>query len=305
VSPLSLDLNDLYLFAQVVECHGFTAAGDLLGIPKSRVSRRISQLEASLGIRLLQRTSRRLSLTDAGQELYLHCRAMVAEAQAGEDTVRKRLTEPSGQVRASLPVAITDIVLADLLPRFMLQYPKVQLTIQATNRQVDLIEENFDIVVRGVTVGLEPPGLVQARLCTASWRLVASPAYLAQTGPIQGVDRLPELDLLLYASIDGTTPVLRLIGPDGEAIGTPVRARLQSDNTSVLKQAALAGTGIASLPLYACADELKSGTLCVVLPEWRPKEGQLMVLFPTRRGLVPAVRALVDFLKAELPPLVN
>jgi len=172
---------------------------------------------------------------------------------------------------------------------------------------VDLIEENFDIVVRGVTGGLESSGLVQARLCTASWRLVASPAYLAQAGPIQGVARLPELDLLLYASINDTAPVLRLIGPDGEAIGTPVRARLQSDNTSVLKQAALAGTGIASLPLYGCADELKSGALRVVLvlPEWRPKEGQLAVLFPTRRGLVPAVRALVDFLKAELPLRVN
>lgn len=305
MNPLSLDLNDLYLFAQVVECHGFTAAGDLLGIPKSRISRRISQLEASLGVRLLQRTSRRLSLTDAGQELYLHCRAMVAEAQAGAEAVRKRLSEPSGQVRVSLPIAITDIVLADLLPRFMLQYPKVQLRIQATNRQVDLIEENFDIVVRGVTGSLESSSLVQVKLCTATWCLFASPAYLAQIGPVEGIDRLPELDLLLYASINEATPLLRLIGPDGEAIGIPVRARLQSDNTLVLKQAVLAGTGIASLPLYACANELKSGTLRVVLPEWRPKEGQLTVLFPTRRGLIPAVRALVDFLKVELPALVN
>lgn len=305
MTPLSLDLNDLYLFAQVVECNGFTAAGRLLGIPKSRISRRISQLEASLGVRLLQRTSRRLNLTDAGQELYLHCRAMVAEAQAGAEAVLKRLSEPSGQVRASLPSAITDIVLADLLPRFMLQYPKVQLRIQATNRQVDLIEENFDIVVRGVTGSLESSSLVQVRLCTASWCLVASPAYLAQSGPVDGVDRLLELDLLLHASINEARPVLRLIGPDGEATETPVRARLQSDNTLVLKQAALAGTGIASLPLYACSKELKSGTLQVVLPDWRPKEGQLMMLFPTRRGLIPAVRALIDFLKTELPPLVN
>lgn len=305
MNSLSPDLNDLYLFAQVVECNGFTAAGDALGIPKSRISRRISQLEASLGVRLLQRTSRRLSLTDTGQELYLHCRAMIIEAQAGVDAVRNRLSDPSGQVRVSLPVTITDLLLADLLPRFMQQYPKVRLTIQATTRQVDLIEENFDIVVRGVAAESESSSLVQAKLCTASWRLVASPAYLAQTGPVESVDRLPDLELLLHASINGMTQVLHLIGPDGKRIDTPVRARLQSDNTSVLKQAVLAGIGIGSLPLYACTNELKAGTLLVVLPEWRPKEGKLLALFPSRRGLIPAVRAFIDFLKTELPPLVN
>jgi DNA-binding transcriptional LysR family regulator len=304
VNPLPLDLNDLFLFAQVVEHQGFTAAGNVLGIHKSRISRRVSQLEANLGVRLLQRTSRRLNLTDAGQEFYLHCRAMVAEAQAGAEALRKRQSEPSGQVRISLPVPITDIVLSNLLPRFMQRHPKVQLRIQATNRQVDLIEENFDIVVRGVTASLESSSLVQVKLCTASWSLVTSPAYLAQAGPVKDVGRLQELDLLLYASIN-ETPVVRLIGPDDQVISTAVRARLQSDNTLLLKQAVLAGTGIAILPLYACANELKSGTLRVVLPEWRAKDGQLVVLFPTRRGLIPAVRALVDFLKVELPSLVN
>ncbi len=304
MNPLPLDLNDLYLFAQVVEHHGFTAAGDLLGISKSRISRRVGQLEANLGVRLLQRTSRRLSLTDAGRELYLHCRAMVAEAQAGAEALRKRQSEPTGQVRVSLPIAITEFVLADLLPRFMLRYPKVQLKIQSANRQVDLIEENFDVVVRGVTASLEPSSLVQVKLCIASWGLVASPAYLAQSGPVEGIGRLPELDLLLHASIN-ETPVMRLIGPEDQVISIPVRARLQSDNTLVLKQAVLAGAGIATLPRYACINELKNGALRVVLPEWRPKEGQLVVLFPTRRGLIPSVRALVDFMKIELPPLVD
>jgi DNA-binding transcriptional LysR family regulator len=305
MDPLALDLNDLYLFAQVIECRGFTAAGDLLGIPKSRISRRISQLESNLGVRLLQRTSRHLSPTDAGQALFLHCRAMITEAHAGTEAVRHRMSEPSGQVRVSLPIAITDIVLAELLPRFILKYPKVQLRVQVTNRQVDLIEEKIDIAVRGVTADLKSSSNVQVKLCTASWRLVASPAYLAKVGHIECVDRLPALDMLLYASINEATHVLRLIGPDGKTISTPVRARLQSDTALVLKQAALAGTGIACLPLYACAKELQSGALQVVLPQWRPKEGLLIALFPTRRGLAPAVRALVDFLKAELPLLVK
>ncbi|GAB3625988.1 LysR family transcriptional regulator [Pandoraea terrae] len=305
MNPVSLDLNDLYLFAQVIEHHGFTAAGEALGVSKSRISRRITDLEANLGVRLLQRTSRRLSLTDAGQALYEHCRAMISEAQAGEEAVRRRTAEPTGLVRVSMPVAVTDIVLAKLLPRFMLRYPKVRLAIQASNRQVDLVEENVDVVVRGMGFEVESSSLVQAPLCTARWGLVASPVYLAQSGVIDRPDALPHGDLLIYASINEPVTALRLIGASGDVAARTIQPRLQSDNIAALKEAALAGMGVASLPLYACASEIGMGTLCVVLPEWRPKEGRLAVLFPTRRGMMPAVRALVDFLKEELPPLLS
>jgi DNA-binding transcriptional LysR family regulator len=302
MNPLSIDLNDLYLFAQVVERHGFTAAGDALGIPKSRISRRIAQLEMRLGSRLLQRTSRRMNLTDAGQELYRHCTAMIAEAHAGEDAVRKRLDEPTGMVRASLPVAIADIVLARLLPRFMLKYPKVRLTVQASNRRVDLIEENIDVVLRGVGVEQESSSLVQVSLCSVCWALVVSPIYLAQSGPIDNLETLARTDALFYGPINENEVVWRLLGSGDAhhkiAIG---RLRLQTDNLSTLKEATLAGMGVSNLPLYACTAELTAGTLKVVLPEWRPKAGHLVVLFPSRRGLAPAVRAFVDFLKAELP----
>ncbi|MFM0738179.1 LysR substrate-binding domain-containing protein [Paraburkholderia xenovorans] len=305
MNPLSVDLNDLYFLVLVIEHRGFTAAGEVLGVSKSHLSRRITGLEANLGVRLLQRTSRRLSLTDAGQALYEHGRAMLAEAQAGEEAVRRRTSEPAGLVRASLPVAITDIVLARLLPRFMSRYPKVRLAIQASHRRVDLVEEHVDVVVRGMGQESESSSLVQAPLCTARWGLVASPVYLAQTGGIDGPGALSRDDLLIYASIDEPVTTLRLIGPGGE-VATPVtQPRVQSDNIATLKEAALAGMGIASLPLYACAREIEQGTLCRVLPEWRPREGRLVVLFPTRRGMMPAVRALVDFLKEELPPLLG
>jgi DNA-binding transcriptional LysR family regulator len=302
MNPLAIDLNDLYLFAQVVERRGFTAAGDALGIPKSRISRRISQLETRLGSRLLQRTSRRMSLTDAGLELYRHCTAMIAEAHAGEDAVRKRLDEPSGTVRISLPMAIADIALPQLLPSFMRQFPKVRLLVQASNRQVDLIEENIDVVVRGVGTHQEPSSLVQASLCSVHWALVASPIYLAQNGPIDALPALAEADALYYAPLSETEVSWRLTGPDEVRHQALIgKLRLQSDNLSMLKQAALAGMGVAGLPLYACTAELAAGTLKVVLPEWRPKAGHLVVLFPSRRGLAPAVRAFVDFLKSELP----
>ncbi|MGC7406897.1 LysR substrate-binding domain-containing protein [Pandoraea pneumonica] len=305
MTPVSLDLNDLYLFAQVVEQHGFTAAGERLGVSKSRISRRITDLEANLGVRLLHRTSRRLSLTDAGQELYEHCRAMIAAASAGEDAVRQRTAEPSGLVRVSMPVAVTDNVLARVLPRFMQQHPKVRLAIQASNRQVDLVEENVDVVVRGMGFEVEASSLVQAPLCTVRWGLVASPAYLKRNAAIATPDALPHGDLMVYAPINEPVNVLRLIGARGDVTTPITHPRLQSDNIATLKEAALAGMGIASLPLYACANEIASSGLRIVLPEWRSREGRLAILFPTRRGMMPAVRALVDFLKTELPPLLQ
>ncbi|AMO95475.1 bacterial regulatory helix-turn-helix, lysR family protein [Collimonas fungivorans] len=305
MNPLAIDLNDLYLFAQVVERRGFTAAGDALGIPKSRISRRITQLEARLGARLLQRTSRRMSLTEAGQELYRHCVTMIAEAHAGEDAVRKRLGEPVGTVRVSLPMAIADIALPRLLPRFMQQFPKVRLMVQASNRQIDLIEENIDVVVRGTGVQLESSSLVQSSLCSVHWMLVASPPYLAQHGPIADLAALAGVDVLHYAPLSDTEASWRLLGPDEARHQAPIgKVRLQSDNLSILKQAALAGMGVASLPRYACAAELAAGSLLPVLPDWRPRAGYLVVLFPSRRGLAPAVRAFVDFLKNELPAVL-
>lgn len=168
MTPLSVDLNDLYFFAQVVHHHGFTAISHALDIPKSRISRRVSQLEANLGACLLQRTSKWLSLTDAGQEFYMHCQAMVAEVHAGTQSVQKRPSEPSSVVRVSLPIAITNIVFANLLPRFIQRYPKVQFKLQVSSRAVDLIEENFDILMRGVRAEQQSSSLVQVKLCTAT-----------------------------------------------------------------------------------------------------------------------------------------
>ncbi|MGR6423851.1 LysR family transcriptional regulator [Aeromonas veronii] len=176
MTPLELDLNDLYLFTHVVQRQGFTAAARALGVPKSRISRRIRLLEERLDTRLLQRTSRQLSLTDAGEVLYRHCQAMLAEAQAGEAAVRQRQQEPSGLVRISVPITIADALLARLLPAFMVQYPKVRLAVQASNRQVDLLEEGLDVVIRGVAFEQPPSSLVQVPLCTVQWGVLATPA---------------------------------------------------------------------------------------------------------------------------------
>ena len=160
---MSIEWKDLLLFLQVVERKGFTSAGEALGIPKSRLSRRVTLLEARLGTRLLQRSSRRLSLTDAGQALYAHCQVMLKEAEAGIAAVQQR-TRPMGKVRLSLPVGLSEMIAGTLLPRFLQCFPDVQVAVQATNRSVDLIAEQVDVVVRGVgtALRLDTSSLVQA-----------------------------------------------------------------------------------------------------------------------------------------------
>ncbi|NWK79781.1 LysR family transcriptional regulator [Aquitalea sp. LB_tupeE] len=303
MTALPLDLNDLFLFAQVVQRQGFSAAARALGLPKSRLSRRVSLLEERLGTRLLQRGPRALSLTDAGEALYVHCQAMLAEARAGEQAVRQRMQEPSGTVRLSMPVAIADAVLSRLLPQFMLHYPKVRLAVQACNRQVDLLEEGVDVVVRGVNQALLPSSLVQLPLCIARWGLLAAPA-LALSGVLQ-----PQLlaghNALLFAPQGDGSDVLRLRSDAGLSCDLQMNVLLRSDHIPTLKQAALAGIGIADLPLYACTQELADGQLQLLLPDWHSRDGRLVMLYPSRRGLSPAVRALIDFVKRELPALLE
>lgn len=298
--------NDLLLFLQVVEQGGFTAAGDALGLPKSSISRRIARLEAQLGVRLLQRSSRKSSLTEAGHALLGHCRNMAGEASAGIQAIQERLNRPSGVVRLSLPVELAEAFSRNLLPRFMREYPQIRLGIRATNQSLDLLEEHIDVVVRGVGVDnrLAPSSLVQACVCTASWAMVCSSSYLERWEPRGELEALSRADSLLYAPNKSGLSVWRLLG-DGGAIRTlPARVILESDNLAVLKQAALAGLGVTGLPLYVCADELKAGALTVILAPWRQQAGHLVVLFPSRRGLVPAARALVEFLKTHLPTLI-
>jgi DNA-binding transcriptional LysR family regulator len=303
LSP-TLDLNDLHLFAQVVQWQGFSAAARALGIPKSRISRRIALLEDRLQTRLLQRSSRHLNLTEAGKTLYAHCIAMVDDAMAGEQAVRSLQQEPSGEIRLSVPLAISDAALSHLLPRFLQRYPGIKLSVEATNREVNLLEEGIDVVVRGVGFELESSSLVQSGLCSVRWGLVASPQLLNSIGQIQRLQQLQGVPALLFATKRESTDVLRVMDADGLREDVSVTVRLHSDNIQTLKQAAIAALGVASLPLYSCAEELAAGSLCWILPQYLPKDGRLVMLYPSRRGLSASVRALIDFIKAELPDLL-
>ena len=294
------DLNDMLYFAEVAERGGFAAAGRALGIPKSRLSRRVAELEAQLGVRLLQRTTRKLSLTDVGDAYLRHCQAVREAAQAAADTVAQVHAEPRGTVRLSCPVTLAQTVLAELMPHFLAHHPQVRVDMRVTNRVVDLVEEGLDVALRVRATLDDSASMVVKRLDDAAQILVASPALLKRQGTPATLDDLARLDSLAMSASDGRS-TLRLLGPHGQEHTLHQAPRYVADDLLTLKFAALAGTGMCWLPDYLCHEELRGGSLVHLLPGWAPPRGIVHAVFPSRRGLSPAVRAFLDFLGETVP----
>ena len=289
------DLNDLVYFAEVVDRGGFAAAGRALGLPKSRLSRRVAELEARLGVRLLQRTTRKLSMTAVGELYHRHCVAMREDAQAAADAVAQAQTEPRGTVRVACPVTLAQTTLGPILPQFLALYPQVRIDMRVSNRVVDLVEEGFDVALR-VRPTLDDSGsLVVKNLGTSRTLLVASPAQLARQGRPTSVVDLDKLDTVNMSTV-AEAATWQLVGPDGATHALQHRPRYVADDLMTLKFAVLGGTGMCILPDYLCSEELRDGRLVNVLPGWAPKPGVFHAVFPSRRGLVPAVRRFLDFL---------
>ncbi|MBA5957106.1 LysR family transcriptional regulator [Pseudomonas lactis] len=289
------DLNELFLYAKVVEHGGFAAAGRALNLPKSTLSRRVSQLEARLGARLIQRSTRQFQVTDIGQAYYRHCVAMIAEAESAEDVIAFNKSEPRGVIRLSCTTALLNYWVAPMLAQFMAQCASVELNVKSFNRKVDIISEGYDMALNLCFPPLESSELVMKVLAKSPQVLVASATFL-QDAPLPS---LPA-DLAGLATIHWGNPLLAylwdLTAPDGATAQVAHTPRLVSDDMSTLKNAALAGVGIANLPQVVVKDELADGRLIAVLPEWQPAEGVITAVFPSRRGLMPSVRSLIDFL---------
>jgi DNA-binding transcriptional LysR family regulator len=294
-----MDLNDMLYFTEVVERGGFAAAGRALGIPKSRLSRRVADLEAQLGVRLLQRTTRKLSLTEVGEQYLRHCLAMREAAQAAAQVAAQVQTEPRGTIRVTCPVTLAQSGVGLLVPLFMRENPQVRVEMQVTNRVVDLVEEGVDIALR-VRPTLEASGsLVIKQLGQTRTLLVASPDLLMrEPAPVTPHD-LSRFETVAMSASDSRT-TWRLLGPDEAEFLFVHRPRYVADDLLTLKFSALMGTGICILPDYMCREEVQSGRLVLLLPEWAPPQGVVHAVFPSRRGLVPAVRRLLDFLGEHL-----
>ncbi|MCT9812256.1 LysR family transcriptional regulator [Acidovorax sp. Be4] len=294
------DLNDMLYFAEVVERGGFAAAGRALGIPKSRLSRRVSELEARLGVRLLQRTTRKLSLTEVGEAYLRHCQVMRDAAQAAADAVAQVQAEPRGTIRVSCPVTLAQTVLGELMPAYLRRYPLVRVDMQVTNRAVNLVEESIDVALR-VRASLDDSGsMVVKRLDMSRQVLVASPDLLRRQGTPSRLQDLEKLDSLAMSAVDGRSSLL-LIGPQGQEYTLQHQPRYVADDLLTLKFAVLAGTGMGWLPDYMCHDECNEGRLVHLMPDWSPPQGVVHAVFPSRRGLSPAVRSFLDFLAETMP----
>ncbi len=294
------DLNDLYFFAAVVEHAGFSAAGRALGVPKSRLSKRVAQLEERLGVRLLQRTTRRFMVTEVGERFYAHCRAVLEEAQAAQDAVDELRAEPRGMVRLSCPVSLAQTVLAHVLPEFLAQYPKLQVRVLASNRRVDVIGEGYDVAIR-VRTRLDDDGnLVIRSFGQTRTLLVASPALLDASGRPAEPHALAQLPALSMHEHEGAQ-LWELLGPTGKQVNVEIQARLISGDFAILLESARRGMGVALLPEFVCAPAIDRGELEVVLPQWSVPQGTMHFVYPSRRGMLPGVRALVDFLADRLP----
>jgi DNA-binding transcriptional LysR family regulator len=292
------DLNDLYYFAQVVEHGGFAPAGRALNTPKSKLSRRISTLEERLGVRLLQRSTRHFSVTETGQEYYRHCVAMLVEAEAARQVIERSRAEPQGTVRMSCPTTLLHYRIGDLVSRFMAENPKVQVHLDATNRRVDVIGEGLDLALRVRFPPLEDSGLVMRTLADSPQRLVASPDFLKGLGL-----PLVPADLSKLPSLDWGPPrdhIWHLEGPNGANAEVRHTPRYITDDMTALRQAALRGVGIVQLPLMVVDQDLEQGRLVDIIPQWVPRSGIVHVVFPSRRGLLPSVRKLIDFLAEHI-----
>jgi DNA-binding transcriptional LysR family regulator len=294
------DLNDLRFFAAVVEHGGFSAAARALGAPKSRLSKRVALLEERLGVRLLQRTTRRFAITEVGERFYAHCRAMLEEAQAAQDAVDELRAEPRGIVRASCPVSFSQTVLAHVLPEFLAQYPKVQVRIVASNRRVDVINEGFDVAIRVRTKIDTDAALVLRSFGQSRVLLAANPKFLDEHGRPETPEQLESLPLLSQYEHDGAQ-VLELTDANGSKVSVEMRARMICGEFNVLYEAARRGMGVTALPEFVCAPAILRGELEVVLPAWSMPQGMAHFVYPSRRGLLPSVRAFVDFLAERLP----
>ena len=302
---MRLDLNDFFYFVQVVDRGGFTAASRTLRIPKSTLSYRIQQLETDLGVRLLNRTSRRFGMTDAGGEFYRHAVVMLREAELAETAIRHRLSEPAGIVRYTAAFATIQFAMRNIVANFLDRYPKVDIVTHASDQYVDIVGENYDVAIRAHSEPLPNSTLVQRTLTPAPWFLFAGGAYLEARGPVETpreLARHPSLFMMRTAK----KPMWRLRRATrrGEELVLPLTPRLMIDDMLSLKQAAIAGLGVVALPGYVCRDDVKSGALRRVLPDWIAGDSTLTALIPYRQGLLPSVRAFIEHLAAELPKSV-
>jgi len=289
------DLNDLYFFAKVVDCGSYTAAAEALGMQTSKLSRRIGALEKELGVRLLNRTTRKLSLTEAGQTLHRHCVALIAEAEAARDAINQTLSAPRGLVRLSCPTGLLQGGVADILARYLTAYPEVRVALEATNRRVDVVDEGIDIAIRVRLPPLDDSDLAMRSFGPSDMILVGSPALVAEYGEPKVLADIARIPTLSTGTL-GREHTWHFVDAESRPVELVHNPRLSANDFYSVRRVALRGLGVARLPALLAREDLSSGALVRLLPLLSSQSGVVHAVFPSRRGMVPAVRLLLDTL---------
>lgn len=288
-------LTSMQAFVAVVESGGFTAAAERLPISRAGVSKHISTLETRLGVRLLNRTTRQISLTEAGQAYYERCVQILEDIADSECVVTGLTSEPHGSLRINAPMSFGRQHLAPLLSRFRVRFPQVDIDLDLNDRFVDVVEEGYDIVIR--IARLKDSSLIARRIAPCKHVLCASPGYLEKQGIPTSPAQLAEHSCLHYRHLEaGREWVLQ--GPDGEH-RIPIKGPLTANNGDVICTAACDGMGIALLPTFIIAEPIKSGRLQLVLPDYCPTEIHIHAVYPSKRFMSIKVRSFIDFLIEE------
>lgn len=283
-------LADMAVFARVVERAGFSAAGRELGLSKAAVSKAVARLEGHLGTRLLHRTTRRLSPTEAGAAFHAYCREVVAQAQEAEQHLGQLQAAPRGTLRLAAPLSLGLSQVARVLPGLQQRYPELQVELELQAQHVDMVAGGFDLQL---VIG-EPAdsSVVARRLTTSRTILVASPAYLARRGAPKQPEDLQTHDCLL--TCDAQAGGWQFDGRDGSRV-VFVRGPLRANSDMALRDSALAGLGVARMPSFLVADDLAAGRLKCLFGDWTPRAEGIYALYPSRRHLPAKVRAAIEY----------
>jgi len=296
-----IDLNELRIFADVVEAGGFSAASRRTGIPTSTLSRRVARLEKRLGIQLLHRSSRRFSVTEFGGVLHEHCRSMIRSAQTGIERVQELTGEPVGTVRISCPVVLAHSRVGNIASDFAKAHPGVHIVFEATTRPIDPINDNYDVAIQAVFGELPDSHAIARRIGEVDMYLVASPDLFGPDGPPRHPDRLSDYDGIGFGNTDQEM-VWTLQNSEGRRFEHRFRPRFVTDSLLVARGAVFSGIGIAQLSRVVCSEDIESGRLVRVLADWTLPKVTFHALYPPRRSIGSATIRFVDFLAERFQP---
>lgn len=290
-----MDLNEAAVFVKVVDAGSFSAAARLLGLPTSTVSTRVARLERRLGVTLLQRTTRRLNLTDAGRVYYQHAATGLGHMLDAEAAVTESIGEPKGLLRVTAPADIGDELLTDIVRQMHRRYPKVGIDLLLVSHYVDLVAEGVDVAIRAGS--LKDSTLVAKNVGLARWVPFASPDYLASAPPLDTPQALRHHCCLQFTPLGKESWTL---SGDAGSVTVPLPGQVTINDVRIVRAMTLAGEGVALLPEYLCRAECAAGSLVRLLPEWHAKAAPVHLVYPRQRFMPPKLRAFVDLASEEL-----